>query len=121
MSAKKFISCTGAPVADNTNSLTAGPRGPILLQDIWLIEKLAHFDRELIPERRMHANSWGAYETFTITREWIDTLDGSVNADVRAQVRISLAAGLPGRPLRGCSALGSQPHNASLPHEEAWD
>jgi catalase len=46
---------TGAPVVDNTNIMTAGPRGPALLQDIWLIEKLAHFDREVIPERRMHA------------------------------------------------------------------
>jgi catalase len=40
---------TGAPVVDNTNVQTAGPRGPALLQDIWLIEKLAHFDREVIP------------------------------------------------------------------------
>jgi catalase len=48
----------GAPVVDNTNTQTAGPRGPrgpALLQDIWLLEKLAHFDREVIPERRMHA------------------------------------------------------------------
>ena len=45
----------GAPVSDNLNIQTAGPRGPALLQDIWLIEKLAHFDREVIPERRMHA------------------------------------------------------------------
>src|SRR3546814_20995433 len=46
---------TGAPVADNLNTMTAGPRGPALLQDVWLIEKLAQFDREVIPERRMHA------------------------------------------------------------------
>src|SRR4051794_33779293 len=46
---------TGMPVSDNLNIQTAGPRGPALLQDIWLIEKLAHFDREVIPERRMHA------------------------------------------------------------------
>ena len=45
----------------------AGPRGPALLQDIWLIEKLAHFDREVIPERRMHAKGWGAHGTFTVT------------------------------------------------------
>jgi Catalase len=44
---------TGMPVVDNTNIQTAGPRGPALLQDVWLIEKLAHFDREVIPERRM--------------------------------------------------------------------
>jgi catalase len=42
-------------VADNTKIMTAGPRGPALLQDIWLMEKMAHFDREVIPERRMHA------------------------------------------------------------------
>jgi hypothetical protein len=54
-SSKVFTNATGAPVADNTNIMTAGPRGPALLQDIWLMEKLAHFDREVIPERRMHA------------------------------------------------------------------
>src|ERR1700760_2762014 len=58
---------TGSPVVDNTNIQTAGPRGPALLQDIWLIEKLAHFDREGISERRMHAKGWGAHGTFTVT------------------------------------------------------
>src|SRR5438309_6288112 len=60
-----FTNATGAPVPDNTNILTAGRRGPALLQDIWLIEKLAHFDREVIPERRMR----GAYGTFTTTHD----------------------------------------------------
>jgi catalase len=50
----------GAPVADNQNTMTAGPRGPVLLQDVWHLEKLAHFDREVIPERRMHAKGSGA-------------------------------------------------------------
>ena len=45
----------GAPVKDNRNSLTAGERGPMLLEDLWMMEKMAHFDREVIPERRMHA------------------------------------------------------------------
>jgi hypothetical protein len=49
---KRFTNATGSPVTDNTNIMTAGRRGPALLQDIWLIEKLAHFDREVIPERR---------------------------------------------------------------------
>src|SRR6201987_449793 len=66
---ERFTNATGAPVADNTNILTAGPRGPALLQDIWLIEKLAHFDREVIPERRMHAKGWGAHGTFTTTHD----------------------------------------------------
>jgi catalase len=60
---------TGAPVTDNLNIQTAGPRGPALLQDIWLIEKLAHFDREVIPERRMHARGSGAHGTFTVTHD----------------------------------------------------
>ena len=60
---------TGAPVADNQNILTAGPRGPALLQDIWLLEKLAHFDREVIPERRMHAKGSGAFGHFTVTND----------------------------------------------------
>jgi catalase len=68
-SSRIFTSATGAPVPDNTNIMTAGPRGPALLQDIWLIEKMAHFDREVIPERRMHAKGWGAYGTFTITKD----------------------------------------------------
>ena len=65
----RFTNATGAPVADNTNIQTAGPRGPALLQDIWLIEKLANFDREVIPERRMHAKGWGAHGTFTVTHD----------------------------------------------------
>lgn len=60
---------TGAPVVDNLNIETAGPRGPALLQDIWLIEKLAHFDREVIPERRMHAKGSGAHGVFTVTHD----------------------------------------------------
>jgi catalase len=60
---------TGAPVTDNLNIQTAGSRGPALLQDVWLIEKLAHFDREVIPERRMHAKGSGAHGTFTVTHD----------------------------------------------------
>jgi len=59
----------GAPVADNQNSLTAGPRGPLLAQDLWLNEKLADFVREVIPERRMHAKGSGAFGTFTVTND----------------------------------------------------
>jgi catalase len=67
MTEKKLTTAAGAPVPDNFNIETAGPRGPALLQDIWLIEKLAHFDREVIPERRMHAKGAGAYGTFKVT------------------------------------------------------
>ena len=57
----------GAPVPDNQHSLTAGERGPILLQDYFLIEKLAHFDRERIPERVVHAKGAGAFGYFEAT------------------------------------------------------
>ncbi|MFA5444935.1 MAG: catalase [Bacteroidales bacterium] len=66
---KKLTHASGAPVADNQDALTAGPRGPMLLQDAWYLEKLAHFDREVIPERRMHAKGSGAFGTFTVTRD----------------------------------------------------
>ncbi len=57
----------GAPVADNQNSETAGVGGPVLVQDQLLLEKLAHFNRERIPERVVHARGAGAYGTFTVT------------------------------------------------------
>ncbi|GJL54935.1 MAG: catalase [Nitrospirales bacterium] len=66
---KKFTTNAGCPVVDNQNVMTAGPRGPMLLQDAWFLEKLGHFDREVIPERRMHAKGSGAYGTFTVTHD----------------------------------------------------
>ncbi|MEN6527419.1 MAG: catalase [Candidatus Polarisedimenticolia bacterium] len=67
---KKTLTTTaGAPVADNQNTLTAGPRGPALLQDYHLLEKLAHQNRERIPERVVHAKGWGARGTFTVTKD----------------------------------------------------
>jgi catalase len=52
---------SGAPVADNQNSITAGPRGPVLMQDFYLLEKLAHQNRERIPERTVHAKGSAAW------------------------------------------------------------
>jgi catalase len=66
---KKLTTAFGAPVDDNQNIATAGKRGPALLQNIWLLEKMAHFDREVIPERRMHAKGSGAFGTFTVTHD----------------------------------------------------
>ncbi|MBJ9977482.1 catalase [Pseudomonas sp. S75] len=66
---KTLTTASGAPVADNQNSRSAGPRGPLLLDDFQLVEKLAHFNRENIPERRVHAKGSGAYGTFTVTRD----------------------------------------------------
>ncbi|WP_119680036.1 catalase [Indioceanicola profundi] len=65
----RLTTTAGAPIADNQNSLTAGARGPVLLQDYQLIEKLAHQNRERIPERVVHAKGWGAFGTLTVTHD----------------------------------------------------
>lgn len=65
----KMTTAAGRPVADNQNSETAGRRGPVVMQDFWLIEKLAHFDRERIPERVVHAKGSAAYGTLTVTHD----------------------------------------------------
>lgn len=69
MDNKKLTNEVGAPVADNENSITAGARGPVMMQDVWLMEKMAHFNREVIPERRMHAKGSGAFGNLTITHD----------------------------------------------------
>jgi catalase len=101
---------TGAPVSDNVNIQTAGPRGPALLQDIWLIEKLAHFDREVIPERRMHAKGSGAHGAFTVTHDISRFTKARIFAQVGKQTpvfaRFSTVAGERGaadaeRDIRG--------------------
>ncbi|MDD9924230.1 MAG: catalase [Rhodospirillaceae bacterium] len=66
---KTMTTSAGAPIADNQNSQTAGPRGPVMMQDYQLIEKLAHKNRERIPERVVHAKGWGAYGTLTVTED----------------------------------------------------
>src|ERR1700726_994571 len=66
-SVDRLTTSAGNPIADNQNSLSAGPRGPLLLQDYQLIGKLAHQNRERIPERPVHAKGWGAYGTLSIS------------------------------------------------------
>ena len=65
----RLTTVAGAPVTDNQDVATAGKRGPMLLQDVWFLEKLAHFDREVIPERRMHAKGSGAFGEFVATHD----------------------------------------------------
>jgi catalase len=72
----------GRKVEDNQNSMTAGPRGPVLMQDVVLMEKLAHFDREEIPERIVHAKGAGAYGTFTVTHDITAYTKASLFAEV---------------------------------------
>jgi catalase len=69
MMKEKLTTAAGYPIADNQNSRSAGPRGPLLLEDFYLLEKLAHFNRERIPERVVHAKGSAAYGTLTITHD----------------------------------------------------
>ena len=66
---KALTTAFGIPVADDQNSLTAGERGPVLIQDAHLLEKLGHFDRERIPERVVHAKGAGAHGYFEVTAD----------------------------------------------------
>ena len=108
----KLTTVFGAPVVDNQNIMTAGPRGPALLQDIWYLEKLAHFDREVIPERRMHAKGSGAHGTFTVTNDITKYTRAKLFAEVGKKtdvfMRFSTVAGERGaadaeRDIRGFS------------------
>ncbi|HXR78055.1 MAG TPA: catalase [Bryobacteraceae bacterium] len=65
----QMTTTSGRPVGDNQNSITAGPRGPVLMEDYLLFEKMAHFNRERIPERVVHAKGSGAFGTFTVTND----------------------------------------------------
>lgn len=106
----KLTSVSGCPIANNQDSLTAGPRGPMLLQDVWFLEKLAHFDREVIPERRMHAKGSGAFGSFTVTHDITQYSKAALFSEVGKQtdmfVRFSTVAGERGaadaeRDIRG--------------------
>ena len=105
----KLTTAAGAPVPDNQNVLTAGPRGPMLLQDVWHLEKLAHFAREVIPERRMHAKG-GAFGHFTVTHDITRYSKARIFSDIGKQtplaIRFSTVAGERGaadaeRDIRG--------------------
>ncbi|RKP51038.1 catalase [Trinickia fusca] len=112
MSERKLTTAAGAPVPDNQNSLTAGPRGPIALQDVWLLEKLAHFDREVIPERRVHAKGSGAFGRFTVTHDITKYTKAKLFSEIGKEtplfIRFSTVAGERGaadaeRDVRGFS------------------
>uniref|UniRef100_UPI001C2FF2A8 catalase n=1 Tax=Streptomyces sp. GbtcB6 TaxID=2824751 RepID=UPI001C2FF2A8 len=107
-----LTTAAGAPVTDNQNSMSAGARGPLMLQGLWLIEKLAHFDREVIPERRMHAKGSGAFGTFRVTHDISHytkaAIFGKVGNECEMVARFSTVAGERGaadaeRDIRGFS------------------
>lgn len=87
---KTLTTTAGAPVADNQNSQSAGPRGPLLLQNVHLIEKLAHQNRERIPERVVHAKGSAAYGTFTVTHDVTKYTRAKVFAEVGKQTEVLL-------------------------------
>lgn len=106
----QLTTAAGAPVADNNNTLTAGPHGPQLIQDVWHLEKMAHMNREVLPERRMHAKGWGAHGTFTVTQDITRytraALFSAIGKETPVFVRFSTAAGERGfadadRDIRG--------------------
>ncbi|WP_321919688.1 catalase [Paraburkholderia tropica] len=112
MTERTLTSAAGAPVVDNQNSQTAGPRGPVMLQDVWLLEKLAHFDREVIPERRVHAKGSGAFGTLKVTHDISHFTKAKVFGEVGKEtplfIRFSTVAGERGaadaeRDVRGFS------------------
>lgn len=94
---KQLTTAHGNPIGDNQNSLTAGERGPLLMQDYQLLEKMATFNRERVPERVVHAKGSGAYGIFTVTNDVTRYSKAAVFSAVGKQtkvlVRFSTVAG----------------------------
>jgi catalase len=97
---RKLTTASGRPYFENEDSMTVGPRGPVLLQDYYLHEKLAHFNRERIPERIVHAKGSGAYGTFKVTNDITKytraKLFSRVGNECRVFVRFSTVGGEKG-------------------------
>ncbi|MEA3337130.1 MAG: catalase [Chloroflexota bacterium] len=94
---KKLTTSHGNPIGDNQNTQTAGPRGPVLLQDYQLLEKMATFNRERVPERVVHAKGSGAFGTLTvshdITRYTKANIFSEIGKETDLLVRFSTVAG----------------------------
>ncbi len=94
---KQLTTAHGNPIGDNQNSLTVGPRGPLLMQDYQLLEKMATFNRERVPERVVHANGSGAFGTFTVTNDIASYTKANIFSEVGKQteclLRFSTVAG----------------------------
>lgn len=94
---KNLTTSWGAPVGDNQNSITAGSRGPTLIQDVHLLEKLAHFNRERVPERVVHAKGAGAHGYFEVTADVTEYTKAAFLSEVGKRtplfIRFSTVAG----------------------------
>jgi catalase len=118
-----LTTASGIPVADNQNSITAGPRGPVLLQDFHLIEKLQHFNRERIPERVVHAKGSGAYGTFTVTHDITQYTKAKLFAEVGKQTETFLRFSTVGGE-KGSADTARDPRGFALrfyTEEGNWD
>jgi len=107
---KPLTSISGRPIAHNENIQTAGVRGGVMMQDVWYLEKMSHFDREVIPERRMHAKGSGAFGTFRVTKDITKWTKAAIFSEVGKEtemfIRFSTVAGERGaadaeRDIRG--------------------
>ena len=87
---KKLTSASGIPYYENENTMSAGPRGPLLLQDFIIKEKMAHFNRERIPERVVHAKGSGAFGVFTVTNDLSKYTRAKIFNQVGKQTRVFL-------------------------------
>ena len=119
----RLTTASGIPVADNQNSLSAGPRGPLLLQDFHLIEKLQHFNRERIPERVVHAKGSAAYGTFTVTKDITEFTKAKLFSAVGKQTEVFLRFSTVGGE-RGSADTERDPRGFALrfyTEEGNWD
>lgn len=101
---KKLTTASGIPYYNNEDTMSVGPRGPLLLQDFILHEKMAHFNRERIPERVVHAKGSGAYGTFTVTNDLTKytraKLFSQVGKKTRTFLRFSTVGGEKDLPIQ---------------------
>ncbi len=120
---KTLTTADGIPVADNQNSLTAGERGPILMQDFHLMEKLAHFNRERIPERVVHAKGAAAFGTLTITHDITRYSKAQLFSEIGKQTQVLLRFSTVGGE-QGSADAERDPRGFSLKfytEEGNWD
>ena len=85
---KTLTTTSGSPYTTNETSRTAGARGPVMLEDHQLIEKLAHQNRERIPERVVHAKGWGLQGTFTVTKDISEYTCAKLFSEVGKQTEV---------------------------------
>jgi catalase len=113
----------GAPVSDNKSSLSAGPTGPLLLADTVLVDKLAAFDRQRIPERVVHAKGAGAHGYFEVTHDVSDLTRAAVFSAVGKRTPVLVRFSTVGGE-KGSADAARDPRGFAIKHystEGNWD